>query len=376
MSLRLYIWVAILALAMAIPACGDDDSAEPAGGTSEASESGETETSIRVAFVLDGPKDDGGWNQQHNIGREYLEENVPGVETTIVEGVSPGPQARTAFEDLIDEGYDVIVGTSYSYVSDTPATADRYPDTKFLGLGTGTKENLGEVGAASEDGRYLDGILAGAMTKSNIIGYPSGFPIPEVVRGMNALVLGAREVNPDVVVKPVWLNSWFDPPKETQAAEGLVDAGADVLAHELNSPATASVAEKRDSYVVGYGADASDTAPKAWLGSFTFTWGPYYVEQVKAIMDGSWEPEVFYGGIPEGMIGRASNGEAVPQDVIDLIAEREKEIADGTFDVFAGPIRDNNGKVVVAEGETIPKDERITCCDFFVEGIEGEIPKG
>ena len=374
MGRRLYIWVTILALALAIPACGDEEPAQSGDSGSEGSES--AETSLKVAFILDGPKDDGGWNQQQDIGRQYLEDEVPGVETTIVEGVSPGRQAQTTFEDLIAQGYDVIVGASYSFVGDIPGTAEAYPDTKFLALGTGTADNLGEVGVASEDGRYLDGMLAGAMTKSNVIGYPSGFPIPEVVRGMNALLLGAREVNPDVVVKPVWINSWFDPPKETQAAEGLVDAGADLLAHELNSPATASVAEQRDSFVIGYGADAADTAPNAWLGSFTFTWGPYYADQVKAIMDGTWKPEVFYGGIPEGMIGRASYGEAVPQDVIDQIAEREKEIADGTFDVFAGPISDNKGEVVVAEGDTIPKEERITCCDFFVEGIEGEIPEG
>jgi basic membrane protein A len=374
------VWLAaVAALALVAGACGGGGS--PAATPGETGQPAPTTESppartIRVAFVYDGETDDGGWNQQHDLGRQYLEENVPGVETTVVEGVAPGQQAQSTFDDLAAQGFDVIVGTTF-YQDDVLAVAEDYPDTIFLTwAGTETAPNVGHFDAATEEGRYLDGLVAGAVTRSNIIGYPAGFPIEEVVRGIDAFTIGAREVNPDVVVRPVWINSWWDPPKERQAAASLVDAGADILVHELNSPATASVAERRGVHLIGYGADASRTAPHAWLGSFVFNWGPYYAAQVKAVLDGTWQPAVSYGGLAEGMIDQAPFGPDVPQDVLDLVEQRKQEIASGTFDFFAGPIRDNHGNVVVPEGETIPRDQRVTCCKWLVEGVEGEVPQG
>jgi basic membrane protein A len=363
-------WTAgLVALSLVAAACGGSEGGQ--GG-----QSADSGKEIRVAFVYDGQIDDAGWNERHYVGQKYMEENLPGTETTFVEDISPGQQAQNTFDDLAAQGYDLIVGTTF-YEPDVLAIASDYPDTVFLTwAGTETAKNVGHFDAATEEGRYLDGLVAGAVTKKAFVGYPAGFPIEEVVRGINAFTIGAREVNPKVVVRPVWINSWWDPPKERQAATSLVDAGADILAHELNSPATASVAERREIHLIGYGADASKTAPNAWLGSFVFNWGPYYLEQAKAVRNGSWEPSVFYGGLAENMIDLAPFGPDVRQKTIDLVERRKQEIANGSFDFFKGPISDNEGNTIIEKGETIPRDERVTCCKWLVEGVEGEVPKG
>ena len=214
------------------------------------------------------------------------------------------------------------------------------------------------------------------MRIANVIGYPAGFPIEEVVRGINAFVLGMHEVNSDARVIPLWINSWFDPPKEREASEALVEAGADILVHELNSPAMASVAQRRGIYHMGYAWDQSawsEDNPESWLGSFTFDWGPYYVSQVEAVLDGTWTAERYYGALTDGVIGLASFGPEVPEDVVDLVHERRQQIEDGTLDVFAGPIHDNEGNLVVPEGETIPVEERTACCDWLIDGVDGSI---
>jgi basic membrane protein A len=368
-------WLVVASVfALVAAACGGDAD-EP--GPADTGAPGEAPAeSVRVAFVYDGTIDDGGWNEQHDLGRQYLEDQVAGVETTTVEEIAPGQQAQSAFDDLASQGYDLVIGTTF-YQPDVMAVAPDWPDVKFLTwAGYETAPNVGHFDAATEEGRYLDGLVGGALTETNLIGYSAGFPIEEVVRGINAFMIGAREVNPDVRIKAVWINSWFDPPKESQAATALADAGADILAHELNSPATASVAERRGLYLIGYGADASETAPTAWLGSFVFNWGPYYVSQVEAVREGTWEPSIFYGGLKEGMIDLAPFGEDVPADIIDLVEQRKQEIIDGTFDYFAGPIVDNTGQVVVPEGDTIAWEERTLCCTWLIEGVDGEIPKG
>jgi basic membrane protein A and related proteins len=366
-----------LALGLVAAACGGgEDTAAPTQGATTAPPATTPAETVRVAFVYDGTTDDGGWNQQHDLGRQYLLEQLPGVETTIVEEIAPGQQAQSTFDDLASQGYDLIIGTTF-YQPDVLAIAEDYPDVRFLTwAGFETAPNVGHFDAATEEGRYLDGLIAGAVTKVNEIGYSAGFPIEEVVRGINAFTIGAREVNPEAEVRAVWINSWFDPPKESQAATALADTGVDILAHELNSPATASVAERRGLYLIGYGADASSTAPNAWLGSFVFNWGPYYVSQVQAILDGTWEPSIFYGGLKDGMIDLAPFGEDVPPDTLELVEQRKQEIIDGTFDYFAGPLVDNKGNVVVPEGGTIPWEERTTCCKWLIEGVEGTIPAG
>ncbi len=237
----------------------------------------------------------------------------------------------------------------------------------------GDHRKCGSYDAATEDGRYLDGLIAGSITESGIIGYPAGFPIEEVNRALNAFTIGVREVNPDAVVQVVYINSWYDPPVEQQAADALANAGADVLAHELNSPAVASVAEDRGLNVVGYTSDRSEEAPNAWLSSFRFEWGPYYIDQIQKMIDGTWAPALTYGGLADGMIGASPYGPDVTDEILALVDQRRQQIINGTFDYFAGPLVDNEGNVVVAEGETIPFAERTVCCMWLIEGIEGSI---
>ncbi|MGI9596511.1 MAG: BMP family ABC transporter substrate-binding protein, partial [Acidimicrobiales bacterium] len=309
------------------------------------------------------------------FGRAIEEVQVayPGLDVQVLEEISPGQTTTNAAEDLAADGVDMVVSTFFSQ-PDILAIADQYPDTVFLTwAGFETAANVGHYDAATEDGRYLDGLIAGSVTESGIIGYPAGFPIEEVNRALNAFTIGVREVNPDAVVQAVYINSWYDPPVEQQAAEALANSGADVLGHELNSPAVASVAEDRGLSVVGYTSDRSSEAPNAWLTSFRFEWGPYFIDQIAAVIDGSWAPALTYGGLAEGMIGNGPYGEAVTDDILALVDQRRQEIIDGTFDYFAGPLVDNEGNEVVAEGETIPFEERSVCCLWLIEGIEGSI---
>jgi basic membrane protein A and related proteins len=374
-------WMAgLVALGLLAAACGGGTTGtqSPGGGatvqpTGEAPGQGE---GLKIAFVYDGTTDDGGWNTSHHAGLEYVKENLPGAEFTELEEIAPGDQARATFQDLAAQGFNLIVGTTY-YEPDVLAVAGDFPDTKFLTWGgTETAENVSQYDLATEDGRYLDGIVAGSISERNLIGYPAGFPIPEVVRGINAFVLGAQSVNPDVTVIPLMINSWYDPPKEREAAQSLANQGVDILVHELNSPAVATVAERNGIHVIGYGWNQEARSPSSWLSSFIFNWGPYYLEQAQAVIDGDWSSGRFYGGLGEDAITMSPFGPDVPQDVVDLVNQRMQEIASGELDVLAGPITDNKGSVQVPEGSTIPKEERAACCDWYAEGVRGSVPTG
>ena len=401
-------FLAVMAVfALIAAACGDDDDAAPAEPTptaapaeeapaEEPAEEAPTEeeapaeepaeeeahaeepmasdgTGYSVAFVFDLFIEDGGWNTTHYRGVQEVQEAFPGLDVQVLEEISPGPAGANAFEDLASAGVDMIIGTTY-FMPDVMPVAEQYPDTKFLTwAGWQTAENVGHFDGATEDGRYLDGLIAGSITESGIIGYPAGYPIEEVNRALNAFTIGVREVNPDAVVQVVYINSWYDPPVEQQAAEALANGGADVLAHELNSPAVASVAEDRGLHIIGYSSDRSEVAPNAWLSSFTFEWGPYYIDQIQQMIDGTWEPALTYGGLQDGMIGHSPYGKDVTDEILALVNERRQQILDGTLDYFAGPILDNEGNVQVPEGGTIPFEERTTCCLWLIEGVEGSI---
>lgn len=330
-------------------------------------------TGYSVAFLFDLFVEDGGWNSTHYRGVEQVRAAFPGLDVQVLEEISPGVPTINAAEELAADSVDMVITTFYS-LDEILEVAAEYPDTIFLTwAGWQTADNVGHYDAATEDGRYLDGLIAGSITESGIIGYPAGFPIEEVNRALNAFTIGVREVNPDAVVQAVYINSWYDPPVEQQAAEALVNAGADVLAHELNSPAVAQVAESRGLNVIGYSSDRSAEAPNAWLSSFRFEWGPHYVNQIQAMIDGTWEPILHYGSLADGMIGASPYGPDVTDEMKAMVDERRQQIIDGTLDYFAGPLVDNEGNVVVAEGETIPFEERTGCCLWLIEGIEGSI---
>jgi basic membrane protein A len=366
----------VVALILFVACGGDDDDEESAApGVADTTAEETSSEPIRVAFVFDGELNDGGWNTSHDQGRQYLEENVDNVETVAVAGIPYGPKAQQTFDDLASQGFDLIVGTT-DYSADVEAVAPDYPDTIFAtAFGTTEGPNMSNYMIRLEDGRYVDGIVAGLATESNIIGYIGGYAIPVVVRPLDAFARGVQSVNPDAVVKAVWTNSWFDPPKERQAAEALADQGADVLAFDLNSPAVPSVAEKRDLGFVGYGYDRQDTAPNAWLSSFVFDWGPYYAQLAEQVRDGTWTPGLYYGGFEDEVLTMAPFGESVTPEAVAQAEEAQEQITNGELDVFAGPVVDNKGETVIAEGETLGEEERFVCCDWLIEGVEGSIPE-
>jgi len=374
----------LLALGMLAAACGSSDSEvetssesdTPADTDTATENSGEDFSDFKVVLILDGSAEDGGWNTTHVRSGEQVKENFPGIDLTYVEEIEPGQPATNAFQDAVDAGADLVIGTTF-YQFDMMDVADENPDVYFLTwAGFEDQPNVNHFAQASEDGRYMDGIVAGSLTESNIIGYPVGFPFEEVNRALNAFTMGAREVNPDVEVRAVYLNTWFDPAIEQQAAEALANAGADVIAHEVGSQVYATVMAQNDGHVIGYTNDWSDFEPEAWASSLIFDWSVYYSEQIENIMNDEFEPGISYGGLKEGWIDFAPYGPDVTQETLDLIDERTAGILDGTFDMFAGPIMDNQGNVVIAEGETIPFAERSLCCQWLVEGIVGEIPAG
>lgn len=349
------------------------DSTAATGTTAESAAAGDY-SDLKVVLILDGSAEDGGWNTAHVRGGEEIKTTFPGSTVEYVEEVAPGQTATNAFEDAVASGADVVIGTTF-YQDDMMDVAAANPDVVFLTwAGYETAPNVGHFDGASEDGRYLDGIVAGSLTKSNIIGYAAGFPFNEVNRAINAFTLGAKSVNPDVEVQVVYVNTWFDPAVEQQAADALVNAGADVLAHEVGSQVYATVAAKAGGYVIGYTNDWSEIEPEAWASSFLYNWGGYYVSQVQAVVDDTWEPAITFGGLKDGFIDFAPYGPAVTPEIIAKVEEVKATIADGSFDMFAGPISDNAGNVVIAEGDTVAFESRIDCCQWLVEGVVGEIP--
>jgi basic membrane protein A and related proteins len=320
---------------------------------------------LKVAFVHVGPVADKGWSWAHDQGAQYLKAQLgDAVEITTLEIIPEGSDSQRVFEDLAAAGNDLIFGTSFGYMDSMLAAAENFPDTVFMhATGFKVSENMGNYFGAAEEARYLSGMAAGAATETNLIGYVAAFPIPEVLRGINAFTLGAQEVNPDVEVQVVWTSTWFDPPKEGTAAESLLDAGADVIAMHQDSAAPGQAAEAAGAKWVGYNTDMSEFAPTAWLTAAIWDWGPLYVETANQVIAGTWKSDFIYGNMADGMVALAPFGESVEQATQDLILERQAEIIDGSFSVFPDPI-------VNQDGESQPLGD-IFGMDFFVEGVIG-----
>ncbi|WP_299874660.1 BMP family ABC transporter substrate-binding protein [uncultured Cocleimonas sp.] len=328
----------------------------------------------KVGFVYVGPIGDHGWSYQHDQGRLALEKELD-VKTTYVESVPEGADAERVIRQLAADGNEVIFTTSFGYMNPTIKVAKKFPKIKFEHA-TGYKraDNVGTYSGRFYEGRAILGTIAGKMTKSNIIGYVASFPIPEVIRGIDAMTIAARKVNPDVTVKVVWVNSWFDPGKEGDAAKALIDQGADIITQHTDSPAPLQVAEKRGVYGFGQASDMKAFAPKAQLTAIIDDWAPYYVQRVKAAIDGSWKSDDTWDGLKAGMVVMAPYGDAVPEDVREMADKVKASIIDGSFHPFQGPIKNQKGEIVVKEGETI-SDGDLSKLDWYVEGVDGTIPK-
>lgn len=327
-----------------------------------------------AGFVYVGPVGDHGWSYQHDQGRQAVEKEL-GIKTTFVESVGEGADAERVIRKLASSGNKIIFTTSFGYMNPTNKVAKQFPNVKFEHA-TGYKrgKNVSTYSGRYYEGRAVIGTIAGLMTKTNTIGYIASFPIPEVVRGINAMTLAARKVNPDVVVKVVWVNSWFDPGKEGDAAKALIDQGADIITQHTDSPAPLQVAEQRGVYGFGQASDMSAFAPKMQLTAIVDNWKDYYIGRVKAAMDGSWESKDTWGGLKAGMVVMAPYADAVPADVRAAADKVKQSIIDGTLHPFAGPINNQAGEEVIAAGSTIP-DGDLLGMDWYVEGVQGDLPK-
>ena len=324
----------------------------------------------RVGFVYVSPVGDAGWSYAHDQGRLVLEA-LDGVSTSFVEAVPEGPDSERVIRNMARKGFDLIFATSYGYMDSMLKVAGEFPDTVFMHCsGFKTAPNMGNYFGRMYQARYLSGIVAGSMTRSNTLGYVAAFPIPEVIRGINAFTLGVRSVNPDATVRVVWTKTWYDPATEKEAAKSLLDVGADVIAQHQDSPSPQEAAQERGAYSVGYNSDMSAFAPKAHLTAPVWNWGPFYIETVKKVQNGTWKTGAWWPGLKDGIVDLAPFGPMVSQPVKDRVLEQKAAIESGRFDVFDGPVLDQDGKTRIAAGASAD-DKALLGMTWFVQGVIG-----
>jgi basic membrane protein A len=337
---------------------------------------GAASAQLKVAFVYVTHVGDAGYTYQHHLGRMAMEKALGNkVKVTAVGPVKEGADSERVIRKLAATGHKLIFTTSFGFMNPTIKVAKRYKKVAFVHVsGYKRAKNVSTVFARLYEGRYLTGMIAGKMTKSNILGYVAAFPLPEVIRGINAFTLGARSVNPKAEVRVIWISSWFDPGKERQAAETLLAQGADVVTHHTDSTAIVQAAQARGKYAIAYHSDMSKNGKKAHLTAAVHLWGDYYTRVAKAVLAGKWKSGDLWGGIKDGMVALAPFGPSVPADVRKLVKAKEAEIRAGKFHPFQGPFKDQSGKVVVPAGKAM-SDKAMLGMSYFVEGIVGKLPK-
>jgi basic membrane protein A len=329
---------------------------------------------IRAGFIYPGPVGDAGWAYSHDAGRQALDDLPFVSKTSYIESVPEDPKlVAAALEKLVAEGSNLIFGASYGYMDPMIEAAKRHPDVVFMhASGFKTLANAGTYFGRIFQARYLSGIVAGAMTKSNVLGYVAAFPIPEVIRGINAFTLGAQSVNPEVKVKVVWTETWYGPGIEYAKSNETLDAGADVIAIHQDSPAALQAAQQRGAYAIGFHSDMQAFAPEAVLTSAVWNWGGLYQRIATRIKDGPWKPDQIWAGLDEGVVGLAPISEKVPADIRNLVEQRRQALIDNTLRIFEGPIRDTSGDVRVPSGQLVSDADLLTM-DYYVLGVEGGI---
>ncbi|WP_019879398.1 BMP family ABC transporter substrate-binding protein [Succinispira mobilis] len=327
----------------------------------------------KVAFVYIGSAKDGGWSESHDNGRKYLLEKVPNVETTVVESVPAGADSERVINQLAGQGNKIIFTTSFGFMDPTLNVAKKYPDIVFMhASGYKTDKNMGNYFGRIYEARYLTGMVAGKETKSNVIGYVAAFPIPEVVRGINAFTLGVKAVNPNATVKVIWTNTWYDPAKEKQAGLSLIDSGADIITQHQDTMGAQQAAQERGKYSIGYNLDMGKVLPKTVLTSAIWNWGPFYKQLVENVQKGTWKTGAYWGSMKDGVVDIAPYGSMVQEDTKKVVDSAKAQLKDGKLIVFKGPIKDQKGNVKVAAGETMA-DKDLLSFDWFVEGVEGTV---
>ena len=334
------------------------------------------EDPMKVGFVYVGPIGDHGWSYQHDLGRLAVEDHFGDkVDTTYVENVSEGADAERTIRRLAQAGNDVIFTTSFGFMNPTARVAEQFPDTTFLHA-TGYKqaENLGTYLSVTYEGRYVTGVAAGLVTETDTLGYIASFPIPEVIRDINAVYLGAKEVNPDIELKVIWANTWFDPAKEADAANALMDQGADVVVQHTDSPAPLLAADKRGNWGVGQASDMRKFGGDAHLLSVVNDWAPYYIDTVQSVMDGTWEPKDYWGGISEDVIQIIGISDRLTEEQRAKVDSVIASIDSDEFHPFTGPLKDQSGELRVPKDEHMTREE-LAGMDWYVEGMTADLPE-
>jgi len=331
----------------------------------------------KVGFIYIGPPGDHGWTYMHDVGRQYMESQLgDAVTSTYIENVPENADAVRAIRKLAASGHDLIFTTSFNYMDQTLEVANEFPDVKFEhATGYMRAENVSTYSARFYEGRTISGHIAGKMTKSNIIGYIASFPIPEVVRGINAFYLAASKVNPDIQIKIIWAFTWYDPGKEADAANTLINQGADILVQHTDTFAPCQAAEKAGILAFGQASNQEEFCPNSHLTAIEDIWGPYYAQRAKAVVDGTWAEKDTWDGMAEGMVVMSPyNTKLMPTDLIQEAVAMEIAIKDGSLHPFTGPIYDQSGELRVAEGE-VADDFMMATMDWYVQGIDGELPQ-
>ena len=363
--------------AAALAGCGKKEEAKPAEAPKPAASAAAPAKPepLKIAFAYVGPVGDGGWTFAHDNGRKAVEKEFGDkVVTTFVEKVPESADAERVIRDLAGQGNKLVFGTTFGYMEPMLKVAADMKDVKFEhATGYKTAENLRTYDSRTYEGAYMAGVVAGKMTKSNTLGVVGSIPIPEVIRNINSFTLGAQSVNPKIKTKVVWVNEWFNPPKETEAATALINGGADVLMQNTDSSAVLQTAEKMGKRAFGWDSDMTAYGPKAHLGSAVINWGPYYKKAVKDALEGTWTTGGVWWGHKEGAIDMVSIAEDVPAETKAKIDTIKAGLKDGSFSIWKGPILGQDGKEVLAK-DVVADDKFLGGVKFYVKGVEGKLP--
>ena len=370
---------ALAAAASALVACGkkDEPAPTPAPAPAPAAEAPAPAKAdpLKIAFAYVGPVGDGGWTFAHDNARKALEKEFGDrIVTSYVESVPESADAERVIRDMAGQGNKLIFGTTFGYMEPMLKVAADHPDVKFEhATGYKTAENMRTYDSRTYEGAYMAGVIAGKMTQSNTLGVVASIPIPEVVRNINSFTLGAQSTNPKITTKVVWVNEWFNPPKETEAATALINGGADILFQNTDSSAVLQTAEKMGKRGFGWDSDMTAYGPKAHLGSAIINWAPYYIKTVGEVLDGKWATGQTWWGVKEGAIDLVSLAADVPEDAKAKLEEVRSGLKAGTYNIWKGPISDNTGKEVLAEG-SMADDKFLGGINWYVKGVEGKVP--
>jgi len=360
--------------AAALVGCGKkEEAAAPAAAPAAAAKA----EPLKIAFAYVGPVGDGGWTFAHDNARKALEKEFGDkIQTSFVENVPESADAERVIRDMAGQGNKLIFGTTFGYMETMLKVAPDFKDVKFEhATGYKSADNMRTYDSRTYEGAYMAGLIAGKMSKTGTLGVVASVPIPEVIRNINSFTMGAQTSNPKIKTKVVWVNEWFNPPKETEAATSLINGGADVLFQNTDSPAVLKTAQDKGKRAFGWDSDMTAYGPKAHLASAIINWTPYYMKATKDALEGTWKTGGVWWGVKEGAIDIVSIAEDVPADTKAKVDAVRAGLKDGSFAIWKGPLVDNTGKTLLKKDE-VADDKFLSGVNFYVKGVEGKVPGG